>query len=137
MRLLLLLIMLAITAAGCKGGTVNSFRLEHDASSLQSLSADGAAMANSAAKGDTTDAFVRVHSSELAHAAGKLAKVLRSAHPQPRLRKETTRLIELTEHVGAILERLEHHPGDKQLARQVRKVCSNAAQRAEMLGASA
>jgi hypothetical protein len=137
MRAALLGVLVAVLATGCKGGTVTPFRLEHDASSLQSIAADAAATANSAVKGDTTDAYVRVHASELAHEAGKLRDVLQSAHPRPELRKETTRLIELAGHVGAILEELEHRPGDKGLARRVRTVCSNAATRAEMIGASA
>src|SRR5918911_1862468 len=100
MRVVVVAVAVAALAAGCKGGTVGPFRFEHDASSLQSIAADAAATANSAVKGDTTDAYVRVHASELAHEAGKLRDVLQSAHPQPPLRKETTRLIELAGHVG-------------------------------------
>jgi hypothetical protein len=131
------MLVLVLVAAGCKGGTVAAFRLEHDATSLQSVAADAAAMANSAVKGDTTDAYVRVHSSELGKAAAKLADVLATAHPKPELRKETARLLELSRHVAALLERFEHDPGDKTLAREVRSVCANAATRAEMLGESA
>ena len=130
-------VLVVLCLAGCKGGTVTPFRLERDAESLQSLAADAAITANSAAKGDTTDAFVRAHIGELGKEAGELADVVASARPEPQLRKETRRLVALSRRVSVLLARLERDPGDRALARRVRAVCADVATRAERLGESA
>jgi hypothetical protein len=133
----IVLVLAAVVLGGCKGGSVDTFRLEHDAETLQSLAADGAMTAHSVAKGDATNAFAKVHAAELAKEARELADVLESAHPQPRLAVETRKLIEQARRVSDELSRLEADPGDRAVARQVRDALEDAAERAEKLGKSA
>jgi hypothetical protein len=130
-------VLVVLCLAGCKGGTMTPFRLERDAESLQSIAADAAITANSAAQGDTTDAFVRAHVGELEKDAGRLADVVASTRPEPQLRRETRRLEALSRRLATLLARLERDPGDRALARRVRAVCSDVARRAERLGQSA
>ena len=93
--------------------------------------------ANSAAKGEATTAFTRVHVSELGKEASKLARVLASAHPQARLAEATRQLVGLARTTAATLEQLEHHPADRLLARRASAKLEQVAKRAETIGKNA
>ena len=113
---------------------MTAFRVEHDAASLQSIATDGAMTANSAAKGDATDAFTQTHASELRKEAAELASVLASAHLKPGLADETTKLIALARTAAETCENLESHPSDKAVARRARADLEQVARRVEKLG---
>ena len=127
-------LVLLLIAAGCNGGTVTSYRFGKDAESLSSTAADGALLAAGTAKGETTAPYTRVHASELGKDAGKLADVLRSAHPKPELAAKTAKLTQLADRASSELERLEDSPADHEVARQVRSSLSDISDQATKLG---
>jgi hypothetical protein len=133
----LLLLVLSLAVAGCRGGNVTSFRFQKDAESLQSMAEDGAITARSVSKGDATNAFTKTHAGELAEETKKLADVLGSAHPLPGLETKTKELVTLASQVATDLEQLQHSPGNRALARSVGAKLDDAAQKAQKLGKNA
>jgi hypothetical protein len=132
----LLFLFLSLVVTGCRGGNVTSFRFKKDAESLQSMAEDGAITARSVTKGQATNAFTSVHAGELAEETKKLADVLGSAHPLPGLDTKTKQLVTLAREAAADLERLQHSPGNRPLARIVGSKLDKAAQQAQKLGKS-
>src|SRR5215216_158809 len=97
---------------GCQGGTMTSYRLQQSAESLNSLAADGQLLAQGVADDETTEAFVRVHSSELAIRTRDLASELESARWLPQTKEKTPQLIDLARMVAEDLERLHDGASD-------------------------
>jgi hypothetical protein len=118
-RGLLVFLVLIGAVAGCAGGSMTSYRLERDSSSLESLSADGALLADQAAKSRVPAPFVAAHASEVGADLGDLASVVRSTDPDPGLGAKTRRLALLAQRATDLLEQLEHSPNDQALARSV------------------
>jgi hypothetical protein len=98
---------------------VTTFRLQKDAGQVSSIANDAAIAAHAATKGQTTEAYFRVHMSELGKEAGKLASVLGSAHPSARLAAKSRRLVQLARELSGELERLENSAGDRDQARSL------------------
>jgi hypothetical protein len=122
---------------GCVGGNVTTFRLQKDAGQVSSIATDAAITAHEATKGQTTDAYLRVHMSELGKAAGKLASVLGRARPPARLAAKTRRLVRLARELSGVLEQLEDSAGDRDQARSLGLRLEQIAKQADSIGKSA
>jgi hypothetical protein len=122
---------------GCAGGSMSSYRLERDSSSLESLSADGALLADQAAKRRAPAPFVAAHASEVGAELGDLASVVRSTDPDPGLGMKTRRLGVLAQRASDLLERLEHAPSDQLVAARVHLGLAAIGAEAARIGAAA
>jgi hypothetical protein len=122
---------------GCQGGTMTSYRLQQSAESLQSLAADGQLLAQGVADDETTGAFVRVHSSELAIRSRDLASELESARWLPQTREKTPELIDLARTVAENLERLHDRASNPTVGADVEKQLGDLGDEAETLGKNA
>jgi hypothetical protein len=127
----------AFLLTGCQGGTMTSYRLQQSAESLQSLAADGELLAHGVADDETTAAFVRVHSSELAIRSRDLAAELESARWLPQTREKTPELIDLARMVAQNLERLHDEASDPTVGADVAKQLGDLGDEAETLGKNA
>jgi hypothetical protein len=134
---LVALVCCVLLLPGCAGGNVTTFRLQKDAGQVSSIATDAAIAAHEASKGQTTEAYFRVHMSELGKAAGKLASVLGSAHPPARLAAKTRRLVQLARELSGELEQLENSAGDRDQARSLGPRVEQIAKQADAIGKSA
>ena len=130
----LALLTAAVLLSGCQGGTMTSYRLQQEAETLSSLAADGRLLAQSVADDETTDAFVRVHSSELAIRTRDLAAELESARWLPQTRAETPKLIELARSVAEALEQLNNGASNPSVGADVSERLGELSDQAEELG---
>jgi len=117
----LLALVLGLCVLGC--GIPASVADQADA--VASVAAEGALLADDAAEGDTTAAFVETHSEELATSAAELADGTQS----PQLRQIADRVV-------AALERLHAEPGDRDTAANVARELTQAAAQAGELAKS-
>jgi hypothetical protein len=113
---------------------MTSYRLQQEAETLSSLAADGRLLAQSVADDETTDAFVRVHSSELAIRTRDLAAELESARWLPQTRAETPKLIELARSVAEALEQLNNGASSPSVGADVSERLGELSDQAEELG---
>ena|SRR5436190_23633292 len=113
------------------------YRFQRDAASLESLASDGQLLAHEAAAGHAPAAFVAAHASEVGADAGDLSSVIASTNPRPTLSGKTRELATLARSVDRQLERLEHSPDDRALARQVADRLGEIGDRAAELEESA
>ena len=116
--------------AGCGGqGAPGSKALRQEATSLQSVAAEGGILATDTARGGTTSAFVRVHAEELASAARASGTVLakgRGALAQA--------LAVLAGRIRGDHDRLGHSGSDRVAQRRLAAALVRAAMRASSLG---
>lgn len=108
---------LVLLAAGCGDGTLSASALSKKSQSLQSLASEGALLARDASAGRSTRIFTRVHSEELAKAASKSAKSLRTATTRPALEPKLQRLTYLAGKLSADLKQLGHASSAAEQAR--------------------
>jgi hypothetical protein len=114
--------------AGCGGQSTKA--LQQEASSLQSLAAEGGLLASDAARGRSTAVFVRVHGAELGKAAQASTMLLaesRSLRSRP--------LAALGTRITRELDRLSHSGSDRTQQRRLAAELNRAAAQAEKLGA--
>jgi Ser/Thr protein kinase RdoA (MazF antagonist) len=101
--------------AGCGGqGAPSAKALQQEATTLQSLAAEGGILASDASRGRSTSTFVRIHGTELTKAAQASATVLargRSARARA--------LATLATRVGDALGRLSHSGSDRAQQRRL------------------
>ncbi len=132
-RLLVLGVILAVLGAGCGGGGKLGVKaLSQQAKSLQSLSAEGALLAQDAVSGKTTRIYTREHSSDLYKAASEAEASLKAAKSEPALEPKLRRLTLLASRVRADLKRL----GDasKEEARALGRELQTAAEESQKIG---
>src|SRR6266550_8267717 len=135
-RALALLCLVSLLAA-CRGGSVTPCRFQHDAESLSSISADGSLLAHGIFKGETTDAYARIHASELGKESGQLAAILRSAHPRPGLHAKTAQLVALAQRASNLLGQIAEAPSDRSLAGRLTDALAHLSSVATKLSKSA
>jgi hypothetical protein len=109
-----LLVLLAVS--GCGGESSGSqAELQKQFEAIQSLAAEGALVADGAAEGRATDAFVRVHTGYLDEAAQKIATKLSSGAND----RDRARAARLAEQVAGRLASLSDNPDDRAQARRI------------------
>jgi hypothetical protein len=133
----LVLVLLLLAAAGflaaCGSATLNAYEVKLTAAGVQSTAAEAALLAGGAARGHSTQPFVRAHAGELAQSASSTTQQLASARAGPALAasvRELARISAVTQH---LLERLAGSPGDRALAASVAVRCSALAERAKRI----
>lgn len=117
----LLALILGLCVLGC--GIPAS--VADQADGVASVAAEGALLADDAASGDTTVAFVETHTEALAKSAGELADGTES----PQLRQIADRVV-------AALEQLHAEPGDRDAAAHLARELTRAATQAGELAKS-
>jgi hypothetical protein len=117
--------------AGCGAqSTLSTKALQQEASSLQSLAAEGSLLASDAARGRSTAVFVRIHGAELAKTAQASATLLaKSAGSDAR------RLAALGVRITRELDRLAHSGSNRTQQQRLAAELNRAAAQAEKLGA--
>ena len=116
-RLLVLGATLALLGAGCgSGGKLGAKALSQQATSLQSLAAEGALLAQDAVSGKTTRIYTREHSFDLYKAVSQAEASLKAATTEPALQPKLRRLTVLATQVSAAVKRLGVASKDEQRA---------------------
>ena len=106
-RVLVLVVILALLAAGCgSGGQLGAKALSQQSKALRSLASEGALLAQDAVSGQTTRIYTREHSSDLYKAASQAEVSLRAAKTEPALQPKLRQLVILAAQVSAALKRL-------------------------------
>jgi hypothetical protein len=96
-----------VSSGGCgASGTLGAKALSQHASSLRSVAAEGALLAEDAGDGKTTRIFTREHSSELDRVAGHISSTLASARPARAVEPNARRLTAVAVQISAALKRL-------------------------------
>jgi Ser/Thr protein kinase RdoA (MazF antagonist) len=115
--------------AGCGGqGAPSTKALQQEATTLQSLAAEGGILAADASRGRSTSTFVRIHGTELAKAAHAAAPVFAKGRT-PSARALAT----LATRVGDALGRLSHSGSDRAEQRRLAAQLTLGATRAGRL----
>ncbi len=127
------LVLLALVAAGCNGGTVDRHALKRDAEKVGSLATEGELLANDTSKGASTTYFARVHAKELSRAASNLADALAERPTSPGIEADVRELSRLAGKVSDELERLHLDPTDRTLAQSLEQLLSDDADAADAL----
>ena len=127
------LALLALTAAGCNGGTVDKHALKRDAEKVGSLASEGALLANDMSKGASTKYFARVHAKELSRAAADLADALGKRPTSPGITPKVRSLSRLAGKVSRQLEQLHLHPTDRRRAQSLEQPLKDDADAADQL----
>jgi hypothetical protein len=123
-RLIPLVALLALV--GCNGGTVDRHALTNDAATLDSISCEGALVANGVARGRTTAFFAREQAEELAIQASNLADALGKRPTSPGLEPRVRRKAKDAARVAGLLWRVHDHPHDKAAAASLERALKRA-----------
>ena len=113
---LVLAVGIALFTCACGGGTLGAGAIAKESTTLQSLAAEGALLAQDSSAGKTTAIYTRVHSEALSKAASKAAASLQTAKTKPALEPKLRRLASLAGEVSADLKRLGHASKQEQSA---------------------
>jgi hypothetical protein len=123
--------------AGCGGGALDADALAKEVDAVASLAAEGALLADGAARARTTTAFTRVHADELVATATEEAKKLKASTVPRGLGRRAADAARLASEVATLIERLARAPGDRAAARRIAVELDEAAAAAKRLGATA
>ncbi len=118
MRAALITLLAAVALAGC-GGAISHDSLVREVQTIQSQAAEGALVADGAARNRTKTTFTRVQADELAGRATHEAEKLSDAQATGRLAVARDQAVQLAEDVSSALGELEVAPRDQALARAV------------------
>ena len=110
-----------IALAGCNGGTVDRHALTKDAEAVDSLACEGRLLAEDAADGDGTSAFLRVHSGELAQSASNFADALAERPTSARIEEDVRALARRAGRVAGLLDTLGGVRDDRRRARELER----------------
>jgi hypothetical protein len=128
---------LGVGVAGCGGGALDADTLAKEVDAVASLAAEGALLADGAARARTTRAFTRVHADELVATATEEANRLKTSAVPRGLERRAAEAARLASEVATLIERLARAPGDREAARRIAVELDEAAAAAKRLGASA
>jgi hypothetical protein len=115
-RRLGLLLLLTLLLAACNGGTVDLHALKNDSEAIDSLSCEGALLANQVAHDATTSAFTQIHAGELALRASNFEDALSHRPTTPGIEKAVRTEAAKAGKVAGLLGELESDPTDSQRA---------------------
>jgi hypothetical protein len=128
---------LGVGVAGCGGGALDADTLAKEVDAVASLAAEGALLADGAARARTTRAFTRVHADELVATATEEANKLKTSAVPRGLERRAAEAARLASEVATLIERLARAPGDREAARRIAVELDEAAAAAKRLGATA
>jgi hypothetical protein len=123
----------AAALSACNGGTVDQHALKQDAGTIASLATEGELLANDVSKGASTTTFARVQSDNLRREASNLADALGSRPTAPGIEPKVRDAGKLAAQVAEQLNRLHHHPADRDLANSVQHRLADLSDEADKL----
>jgi hypothetical protein len=126
MRRAVAVVVLALVAAGCNGGTVDGHALKQDSDAIDSLACEGRLLANDASKGASTGVFARVHSGVLAQDASNFADALAHRPTAPGIETQVRAEARKAKRIAVHLEELHRHPSDREVAQRVQAALAEA-----------
>lgn len=115
-----------LVLAGCNGGTVDRHALTNDAATLDSISCEGALVANGVARGRTTAFYAREQAEELAVQSANLADALARRPTTPSIEARVRAKSRDAAKVSAVLWRLNAHADDRDVGAQVEQSLKKA-----------
>lgn len=128
-----LLVLALLASAGCGGGALSKKQLQTQIQSVQSFAAEGSLLADQAARGRSTEPFVRVHTEYMQKALKKVETELQRPVAGGQSNETRLRALKLLAQVSAELGRLHRAPGEPELADRVHSALANLADLAEKL----
>jgi hypothetical protein len=129
-----LVVLIASFVAACGGsGTLDSEALTKEIEAVESLAAEGALLADGAAREKTTSSFTRIHADELAKTASDQATKLRSSPVAPGLERRARAGAALASDVAALLAALAESRSEREAASAIAAKLEDAARTARRL----
>lgn len=115
------LLAVALVLAGCNGGTVDRHALTNDAATIDSITCEGALLADGIARDRVTKYFVREQAEELHLQLRNFASALSKRKTVPGLEQKTRAKAKDAAELSRTLQQLHDHPTDRARAAQIRE----------------
>jgi hypothetical protein len=112
----LLLVLLAVVAAGCNGGTVDQHALDNDSEAIDSLACEGALLAHEIANTASLTKFSRVHAGELYTRAANFQDALSTRPTTPGIEQAVREEAKKAGRIAALFDQLAADPSNPELA---------------------
>jgi thioredoxin-like negative regulator of GroEL len=112
----LLLVLLAVVAAGCNGGTVDQHALDNDSEAIASLACEGALLAHEIANTASLTTFSRVHAGELYTRAANFQDALSTRPTTPGIEQAVREEAKKAGRIAALFDQLAADPSNPELA---------------------
>ena len=113
------LVVLAVLCVGCNGGTVDRHALTNDAATIDSMSCEGALLAQDVAQGKTTAFFAREQANVLRIQSSNLADALAHRTTVAAIEQKVRAKAKVAATLSVTLQRLHDHPSDRGVATSV------------------
>jgi hypothetical protein len=126
MKRRLILLLAALVLTGCNGGTVDRQDLTKDAETLDSISCEGALVADGVARGRTTVFYAREQAEELKVQSSNLADALSQRPAVASIEQRVRAKSRDAARVASILWRLHDHPSDSAVGAEVERALKKA-----------
>jgi predicted outer membrane protein len=130
---LILLALAVLFSAGCGGGPMSKKDLQKQTEAVQSFAAEGSLLADQAARGRSTEPFVRVHTEYLDKALKKVETELKRPVADAQLKETQAASLMLAGQLSDELGQLHRAPGDRNVAARVKSDLADVADSAEKL----
>jgi thioredoxin-like negative regulator of GroEL len=112
----LLLVLLAVVAAGCNGGTVDQHALDNDSEAIASLACEGALLAHEIANTASLTTFSRAHAGELYTRARNFRDALSTRPTTPGIEQAVRKEAKKAGRIAALFDQLAADPSNPELA---------------------
>jgi hypothetical protein len=112
----LLLVLLAVVAAGCNGGTVDQHALDNDTEAIDSLACEGALLAHEIGNTASLTTFSRVHAGELYTRAANFQDALSTRPTTPGIEQAVREEAKKAGRIAALFDQLAADPSNPELA---------------------
>jgi thioredoxin-like negative regulator of GroEL len=110
------LVLLAVVAAGCNGGTVDQHALDNDSEAIASLACEGALLAHEIANTASLTTFSRVHAGELYTRAANFQDALSTRPTTPGIEQAVREEAKKAGRIAALFDQLAADPSNPELA---------------------
>lgn len=118
-RGLALIAAVALAASLCGCGRLDRDAVRTEVDKIESASGEGMLVAHEAARGRAFAPFIEIRAAELQSEVEKADEKLSSTPAEDGLQVQAARAVALGGEVRTRLERLQEHPGDRELAARV------------------
>jgi hypothetical protein len=120
-RSLAVVLISAVAAAGCNGGTVDKQALTNDGKTLDSIACEGSLLAHDVARGRTTTFFAREQAEELRIQSSNFADALSRRKTVPEIEQQVREKAQEAAKLASTLERLHDQPSERTVGAEVER----------------